>query len=195
MSSHPGSTLKEAITLAEYLRDIKYQPEQVQDFYPTPGTLSTTMFYTGLDPITMKPVYVPKTKEEKAMQRALLQFSNPKNYNIVYDALMKAGREDLIGNGPKCLIKSKEQRYMDAHGLGYKGKKHGKNSAERKKSGAGSGKSKDGRGSKNSKDSRNSKNSRDNRDTRAPKKSRGSFKERQAAKNRKKDSKQNEKRR
>ena len=117
MSSHPGSTLKEAIKLAEYLRDIKYQPEQVQDFYPTPGTLSTTMFYTGLDPITMKEVYVPKSKEEKAMQRALLQFSKPKNYNIVYDALMKAGREDLIGNGPKCLIKSKEQRYKEAHGL------------------------------------------------------------------------------
>jgi radical SAM superfamily enzyme YgiQ (UPF0313 family) len=117
MSSHPGSTLKEAIKLAEYLRDIKYQPEQVQDFYPTPGTLSTTMFYTGLDPITMKEVYIPKTKEEKAMQRALLQFSKPKNYNIVYDALMQAGREDLIGNGPKCLIKSKEQRYKEAHGL------------------------------------------------------------------------------
>ena len=109
MSSHPGSALKDAIILAEYLRDIKYQPEQVQDFYPTPGTLSTTMFYTGLDPFTMKKVYVPKTKEEKAMQRALLQFSKPKNYNIVYDALVKAGREDLIGNGPKCLIKSKEQ--------------------------------------------------------------------------------------
>ena len=117
MSSHPGSTLKDAIILAEYLRDIKYQPEQVQDFYPTPGTLSTTMFYTGLDPFTMKKVYVPKTKEEKAMQRALLQFSKPKNYNIVYDALMQAGREDLIGNGPKCLIKSKEQRYKETHGL------------------------------------------------------------------------------
>lgn len=117
MSSHPGSSLKDAIILAEYLRDIKYQPEQVQDFYPTPGTLSTTMFYTGLDPFTMKKVYVPKTKEEKAMQRALLQFSKPKNYNIVYDALVKAGREDLIGNGPKCLIKSKEQRYKETHGL------------------------------------------------------------------------------
>lgn len=121
MSSHPGSTIKDAIILAEYLRDIKYQPEQVQDFYPTPGTLSTTMFYTGLDPFTMKKVYVPKTKEEKAMQRALLQFSKPKNYNIVYDALIKAGREDLIGNGPKCLIKSKEQRYKEAHGLVRKG--------------------------------------------------------------------------
>lgn len=117
MSSHPGSTLKDAIILAEYLRDIKYQPEQVQDFYPTPGTLATTMFYTELDPMTMKKVFVPKSKEEKAMQRALLQFSNPKNYNLVWDALMKVGREDLIGNGPKCLIKSKEQRYKEQHGL------------------------------------------------------------------------------
>lgn len=111
MSSHPGSGLHEAIELAEYLRDIKYQPEQVQDFYPTPGTLSTTIFYTGVDPITKEEVYVPKTKEEKAMQRALLQFKNPKNYNIVYDALVRAGREDLIGNGPKCLIRAKEDRY------------------------------------------------------------------------------------
>ena len=107
MSSHPGSTLNSAIELAEYLRDTHYQPEQVQDFYPTPGTLSTTMFYTGIDPLTMKPVYVPKSKRDKAMQRALLQFKNPKNYNIVYDALVKAGREDLIGNGPKCLIRDK----------------------------------------------------------------------------------------
>ncbi|WP_300380904.1 YgiQ family radical SAM protein [Clostridium sp.] len=111
MSSHPGSGLNEAIDLAEYLRDTKYQPEQVQDFYPTPGTLSTVMFYTGLDPLTMEEVYIPKSKEEKAMQRALLQFKNPKNYNLVYDALVKAGREDLIGNGPKCLIRSKEDRY------------------------------------------------------------------------------------
>lgn len=134
MSSHPGSSLKEAIELAEYLRDIKYQPEQVQDFYPTPGTLSTTIFYTGLDPITMKKVYVPKTKEEKAMQRALLQFSNPKNYNIVYDALVKAGREDLIGNGPKCLIKSKEQRYKEGHGLArHKGKNNSARSKDKSK--------------------------------------------------------------
>ena len=134
MSSHPGSSLKEAIELAEYLRDIKYQPEQVQDFYPTPGTLSTTIFYTGLDPITMKKVYVPKTKEEKAMQRALLQFSNPKNYNIVYDALVKAGREDLIGNGPKCLIKSKEQRYKEVHGLvRHKGKNNSARSKDKSK--------------------------------------------------------------
>ena len=134
MSSHPGSSLKEAIELAEYLRDIKYQPEHVQDFYPTPGTLSTTIFYTGLDPITMKKVYVPKTKEEKAMQRALLQFSNPKNYNIVYDALVKAGREDLIGNGPKCLIKSKEQRYKEVHGLvRHKGKNNSARSKDKSK--------------------------------------------------------------
>ncbi|WP_461615040.1 YgiQ family radical SAM protein [Clostridium sp. Marseille-QA1073] len=107
MSSHPGSTLDSAIELAEYLRDINYQPEQVQDFYPTPGTLSTVMFYTGLDPLTMEEVYVPKTRHEKAMQRALLQFRNPKHYNLVYEALTEAGRIDLIGYGPKCLIKPK----------------------------------------------------------------------------------------
>ena len=165
MSSHPGSTLKEAIELAEYLRDIKYQPEQVQDFYPTPGTLSTTIFYTGLDPITMKPVYVPKTKEEKAMQRALLQFSNPKNYNIVYDALIKAGREDLIGNGPKCLIKSKEQRYKESHGLvrpKAKGNSKSKNSYRKngKQSNKNSSSKERSNNSKQNRDSRNSKNNR-----------------------------------
>ena len=102
MYSQPGSTLNSAIELAEYLRDIKYQPEQVQDFYPTPGTLSTTMFYTGLDPLTMKPVYVPKSKHEKAMQRALLQYSAPRNYELVHQALVEAGREDLIGMAPRC---------------------------------------------------------------------------------------------
>ncbi len=118
MSSHPGSTLKDAIQLAEYLRDIHYQPEQVQDFYPTPGTLSTTMFYTGLDPRTMKPVYVPKTKREKAMQRALLQYRNPKKYDIVYEALVEGGREDLIGYGPKCLIKPRDAKYRTNGGQG-----------------------------------------------------------------------------
>lgn len=103
MSSHPGSTLKSAIELAEFLRDMGYQPEQVQDFYPTPGTLSTCMYHTGLDPRTMKPVYVPKEFEEKRMQRALLQFRNPKNHDLVRAALEKAGRADLIGFGPKCL--------------------------------------------------------------------------------------------
>ena len=106
MSSHPGSTLNSAIELAEYLRDTRYQPEQVQDFYPTPGTLSTTMFYTGLDPLTMNPVYVPKSKNEKAMQRALLQYKAPRNYDLVHAALVEAGREDLIGLGPKMLNKT-----------------------------------------------------------------------------------------
>ena len=107
MSSHPGSTLECAIELAEYLRDINYHPEQVQDFYPTPGTPSTTIYYTGIDPITIKEVYVPKTKHEKSMQRALLQYRNPKYYNLVYEALTEAGRTDLIGDGPKCLIRDK----------------------------------------------------------------------------------------
>ena len=105
MSSHPGSTLKEAITLAEYVRDMGYNPEQVQDFYPTPSTLSTVMYYTGLDPRTMDKVYVPTDPHEKAMQRALIQYRNPKNYYLVKEALLKAHREDLIGSGPKCLIR------------------------------------------------------------------------------------------
>ena len=104
MSSHPGSTLKEAVALAEYLRDIGYNPEQVQDFYPTPSTVSTVMYDTGLDPRTMKPVYVPTNPHEKAMQRALIQYKNPKNYRLVHEALVKAGRTDLIGYGKKCLI-------------------------------------------------------------------------------------------
>lgn len=108
MSSHPGSDLNAAIEIAEYLRDIKYQPEQVQDFYPTPGTLSTCMFYTELDPRNMKAVYVPKKRHEKAMQRALLQYKNPQNYDLVKEALLLAGRQDLIGYGSKCLIKPKE---------------------------------------------------------------------------------------
>lgn len=105
MSSHPGSTLKEAVKLAEYLRDLGYMPEQVQDFYPTPSTISTCMYYTGLDPRTMKKVYVPKSPHEKAMQRALIQYRNPKNYDLVFEALTKAGRTDLIGFDKKCLIK------------------------------------------------------------------------------------------
>jgi len=105
MSSHPGSTLKEAIELAEYLRDLGYMPEQVQDFYPTPSTISTCMYYTGLDPRTMEPVYVATNPHEKAMQRALIQYRNPKNYDLVYEALMKADRKDLIGFDKKCLIR------------------------------------------------------------------------------------------
>ena len=107
MSSHPGSTLKDAVALAEYLRDKNIQPDQVQDFYPTPGSISTCMYYTEIDPFTMKKVYVPKTYEEKQMQRALLQYRNPANYETVKKALIKAGRSDLIGNGQHCLIKPK----------------------------------------------------------------------------------------
>ena len=110
MSSHPGSGLKEAVELAEYCRDLGYMPEQVQDFYPTPSTLSTCMYYTGLDPRNMKPVYVPKNPHEKAMQRALIQYRNPKLYDLVYEALQKAGRMDLVGYGPKCLIRPRTDR-------------------------------------------------------------------------------------
>lgn len=110
MSSHPGSDLDAAIELAEYLRDIHHQPEQVQDFYPTPGTLSTAMYYTGMDPRDKTKVYVPKDPREKAMQRALMQYRHPRNYDLVYEALVKAKRQDLIGNGPKCLIKDKKKR-------------------------------------------------------------------------------------
>ncbi|MGN0414337.1 MAG: YgiQ family radical SAM protein [Agathobacter sp.] len=111
MSSHPGSTLKEAVELAEYLRDLGYMPEQVQDFYPTPSTISTCMYYTGLDPRTMEPVYVATNPHEKAMQRALIQYRNPKNYDLVHEALIKAHREDLIGYDKKCLIRP---RYHNA---------------------------------------------------------------------------------
>ena len=105
MSSHPGCTLRDAVELAEYLRDTGHEPEQVQDFYPTPSTLSTVMYYTGLDPRTMEKVYVPKNPHEKAMQRALMQYRNPANYALVKEALVKAGRTDLIGFTPQCLIR------------------------------------------------------------------------------------------
>ena len=111
MSSHPGSTLKEAVELAEFLRDLGYMPEQVQDFYPTPSTISTCMYYTGLDPRTMQPVYVAVNPHEKAMQRALIQYRNPKNYDLVVEALTKAGRTDLIGFDKHCLVRPR--------GIGY----------------------------------------------------------------------------
>lgn len=104
MSSHPGSTLKEAIALAEYIRDLGYMPQQVQDFYPTPSTMSTVMYYTGIDPRDMSSVYVVKHPHEKAMQRALIQYKNPENYDLVKEALVLAHREDLIGFDKKCLI-------------------------------------------------------------------------------------------
>lgn len=108
MSSHPGSDLESAVELAEYLRDINFTPEQVQDFYPTPGTLSTCMYYTEMDPRTKEELYVPKSSREKAMQRALIQYKNPKNYELVKEALLKAGRADLIGFGKNCLIRPRQ---------------------------------------------------------------------------------------
>ncbi len=105
IASHPGSTLKDAIELAEYIRDMGYNPEQVQDFTPTPGSLSTCIYYTGIDPLTGQKVYVPRSTKERKMQRALIQYRNPKNRGLVKEALKKAGREDLIGKGPKCLVR------------------------------------------------------------------------------------------
>lgn len=139
MSSHPGSNMEQAVELAEYLRDIGYNPQQVQDFYPTPSTMSTVMYYTGVDPRTMKPVYVPKNPHEKAMQRALMQYRNPANYELVKEALHIAGREDLIGFGPECLIRPRQFK-KEKEKL-YQGK-NGKNSK------SGQGKNGVGRGSK-----------------------------------------------
>lgn len=134
MSSHPGSRLEDAIELALFLKKRKIRPEQVQDFYPTPGTISTCMFYTGLDPYTMKEVFVAKTPEEKAMQRALLQYYNPANREMIVKALKKAGRYDLIGDGEKCLVKgtaTKKPSYGKAKPAEYK--KGGKNYGKKKK--------------------------------------------------------------
>lgn len=119
MSSHPGATLTEAVELAEYLRDIHYMPEQVQDFYPTPSTISTCMYYTGLDPRDMTPVYTATNPHEKAMQRALMQYRNPKNYELVKEALERAGRTDLIGFGPECLIRPRVMKQQNKQ-YGYR---------------------------------------------------------------------------
>ena len=105
MSSHPGCTMKEAVKLAEYVRDLGFTPEQVQDFYPTPSTLSTCMYYTGIHPLTGEKVYVPKNPHEKAIQRALMQYKNPANRELVLEGLRMTGRMDLVGYGPKCLIR------------------------------------------------------------------------------------------
>ena len=128
MSSHPGSTLKEAVELAEYCRDLGYMPEQVQDFYPTPSTLSTCMYYTGLDPRTGQKVYVPKNPHEKAMQRALIQYRNPELYDLVLEALKRAGRMDLVGFGPKCLIRPRRSNEKQ-----FSGTRTDKNPRPRKK--------------------------------------------------------------
>ena len=123
MSSHPGSTLKEAVELAEFLRDFGYMPEQVQDFYPTPSTLSTCMYYTGVDPRTMEPVYTAVNPHEKAMQRALIQYRNPKNYELVSEELHKAGRTDLIGFDKKCLIRPRNIQSSSSTQKGASAKK------------------------------------------------------------------------
>ncbi len=136
MSSHPGSTLKEAIELAEYIRDLGYMPEQVQDFYPTPSTLSTVMYYTGVDPRTMEKVYVPHSFHEKAMQRALIQYRKPENYELVKEALRKAGRQDLIGfDRKKCLIAPRklERKQEDSKKGRPDGRSRGEKSENRKK--------------------------------------------------------------
>lgn len=141
MSSHPGSTLDEAIELAEYVRDMGFNPEQVQDFYPTPSTMSTAMYFTGADPRTMERVFVPKNPHEKALQRALIQYRDPKNHDLVMEALRKAGRADLIGFGPKCLIRPYKSE--GGHGAGAKkgvaGAKNATRGAKAREGGQGSG--------------------------------------------------------
>lgn len=131
MSSHPGSTLKEAVELAEFLRDFGYMPEQVQDFYPTPSTLSTCMYYTGVDPRTMEPVYTAVNPHEKAMQRALIQYRNPKNYELVSEALHKAGRTDLIGFDKKCLIRPRNIQSSSSTQKGASAKKQQKSQKQK----------------------------------------------------------------
>ncbi len=133
MSSHPGSTLKEAVALAEYLRDQGVSPEQVQDFYPTPSTLSTCMYYTGVDPRDMKPVYVPKNPHEKAMQRALIQYRDPKNRDLVLEALKKAGRMDLVGFERHCLIRPRKLKGEESPVRARAGKKKTIRNVHRKK--------------------------------------------------------------
>ena len=132
MSSHPGCTMKEAVKLAEYVRDMGFMPEQVQDFYPTPSTMSTCMYYTGIDPRTGEKVYVPKDPKEKAMQRALLQYRKPENYELVREALEKAGRTDLIGFNRKCLISPKKGERPGDSGRSYTAKA-GKTAGGKKK--------------------------------------------------------------
>ena len=132
MSSHPGSTLKEAVNLAEHLRDFGYMPEQVQDFYPTPSTLSTCMYYTGVDPRNMQPVYVPKNPHEKAMQRALIQYRDPKNYDLVMEALKKTGRMDLAGYDKRCLIRPEKGKSSSWSEKGKSGKNARDNTRKKK---------------------------------------------------------------
>ena len=142
MSSHPGSGLKEAVALAEHIRDLGYMPEQVQDFYPTPSTISTCMYYTGVDPRTMEKVYIPSNPHEKAMQRALIQYRRPENYELVKEALLKAGRQDLIGFDKKCLIPPRKIKSAEK----VKKKRNGKQQTAEYKNGNSSHSSKENRG-------------------------------------------------
>lgn len=155
MSSHPGSTLKEAVALAEYIRDLGYMPQQVQDFYPTPSTLSTVMYYTGIDPRDMSKVYVVKNPHEKAMQRALIQYRSPENYQLVKEALHLAHREDLIGFDSKCLIPPRPMKYGNAVQNGTKNKKSGKNGSA----------DKNGKADKNNPDNRKDRKNKGNNDS------------------------------
>ncbi|HEY9574757.1 MAG TPA: DUF3362 domain-containing protein, partial [Lachnospiraceae bacterium] len=132
MSSHPGSTIKDAVKLAEYIRDLGFMPEQVQDFYPTPSTMSTCMYYTGLDPLTMQEVYVPRGIKEKAMQRALIQYKKPENYDLVKEALFLAKRQDLIGFDAKCLIRPRKAEKIKEGKVQAK-KKSGKSKEQRQR--------------------------------------------------------------
>ena len=152
MSSHPGSRMKDAVELAEHIRDLGYMPEQVQDFYPTPSTISTCMYYTGVDPRTMQPVYVPKNPHEKAMQRALIQYRNPDNYDLVKEALIKADRRDLIGYDAKCLIHPRKEKWME-----HSGKKasHKEKTVKRSNNGTRSGKQSERNGQRKSNVDRN----------------------------------------
>ncbi|MBQ4159477.1 MAG: YgiQ family radical SAM protein [Clostridia bacterium] len=145
MSSHPGSTLKDAVTLSLFLRDNGLNPQQVQDFYPTPGTISTAMFYTGIDPYTGKSIYVAKTPEEKAMQRALLQYKNPANHNLVRKALRMCGREDLIGFTKNCLVRPEPGRQTTTGGK-QNGNSHGRKGTFQKNKGKSGGRSREAQG-------------------------------------------------
>lgn len=133
MSSHPGSRMKDAVELAEHIRDLGYMPEQVQDFYPTPSTISTCMYYTGVDPRTMRPVYVPKNPHEKAMQRALIQYRDPKNYDLVMEALKKAHRMDLVGFDKHCLIRPRKENARKRVSQGNRQKKKSIRNVHKKK--------------------------------------------------------------
>lgn len=159
MSSHPGSTLKEAVELAEYIRDLGYMPQQVQDFYPTPSTMSTCMYYTGVNPATLEPVYVTHNPHEKAMQRALIQYRNPENYDLVKEALLKAHREDLIGFDEKCLIPPRKLHSKNSNS--GKKIKTGK-TANTKKHNASNAGSKHANGSRTSSKNNTNKNSKHN---------------------------------